>query len=36
LYIDHDDRVFVVDAFNRRVQVFHYVGLKKPAREGME
>jgi len=24
LYIDHEDQVFVVDSFNRRVQVFHY------------
>ncbi len=29
-----DDRIFVVDSFNRRVQVFHYFGLKKP-KEGM-
>ena len=36
LFIDHDDRIFVVDSFNRRVQVFHYVGLKSPAREGSE
>jgi DNA-binding beta-propeller fold protein YncE len=34
LYIDHDDQVFVVDSFNRRIQVFHYVGLKMPAKEG--
>jgi hypothetical protein len=25
----------VVDSFNRRIQVFHYFGLKKPAKEGM-
>jgi len=31
LYIDHGDRVFVVDSFNRRVQVFQYVAMKKPA-----
>ena len=36
LFIDHDDRVYVVDSFNRRVQVFHYVGLKKPAKEAMK
>jgi DNA-binding beta-propeller fold protein YncE len=36
LFIDHDDRVFVVDSFNRRVQVFQYVGMKTPAREGAE
>jgi hypothetical protein len=34
LFIDHSDRVFVVDSFNRRVQVFQYVGPKKPATEG--
>jgi hypothetical protein len=34
LYIDHSDDVFVVDSFNRRVQVFHYAGLKKPVTEG--
>ena len=34
LFIDHDDRVFVVDSFNRRIQVFHYAGLKKPAHGG--
>jgi DNA-binding beta-propeller fold protein YncE len=28
---DHDDRVFVVDSFNRRVQVFRYHGLPKQA-----
>jgi DNA-binding beta-propeller fold protein YncE len=31
LFIDHNDRVFVVDSFNRRVQVFHYFGLPKQA-----
>jgi hypothetical protein len=31
LFIDHDDRVFVVDSFNRRVQVFRYHGLPKQA-----
>ena len=34
LFIDHDDRVFVVDSFNRRVQVFHYFGVKQPVAEG--
>jgi sugar lactone lactonase YvrE len=34
LFIDHDDRVYVVDSFNRRVQVFHYAGLKKPVTGG--
>ncbi len=33
LFISHDDRVYVVDSFNRRVQVFHYVGMKKPVQE---
>ena len=38
LFIDRDDRIFVVDSFNRRVQVFHYFGLPKPrrAKEGMQ
>jgi DNA-binding beta-propeller fold protein YncE len=34
LFIDHDDRVFVVDSFNRRVQVFRYAGLKRPVQGG--
>jgi hypothetical protein len=34
LFIDHDDRVFVVDSFNRRVQVFRYHGLAKAAQGG--
>jgi len=29
LYIDHNDQVFVVDSFNRRVQVFHYSAFKQ-------
>jgi hypothetical protein len=36
LYIDHDDHVYVVDTFNRRVQVFHYFGLSKPAGEAIK
>ena len=36
LWIDRNDRVVVVDSFNRRVQVFHYYGLTKPARGGSE
>ena len=32
LFIDRNDRVFVVDSFNRRVQVFDYHGLPKVAR----
>jgi sugar lactone lactonase YvrE len=30
LFIDHDDHVYVVDSFNRRVQVFQYAGMKSP------
>ena len=33
LFIDRTDRVYVVDSYNRRVQVFHYHGLKNQ-REG--
>jgi sugar lactone lactonase YvrE len=36
LFIDHADRVFVVDSFNRRVQVFQYSGLKSVATGGMQ
>jgi len=32
LFVDHHDRIFVVDSFNRRVQVFRYYGLAKQAR----
>jgi hypothetical protein len=35
LFIDREDRVFVVDSLNRRVQVFRYYGLPKRAKEGM-
>ena len=31
VFIDKSDRVYVVDSFNRRVQIFHYYGLKKQA-----
>ncbi len=31
LFIDRNDRVFVVDSFNRRVQVFQYHSLKQSA-----
>jgi len=34
LFIDGHDRIYVVDSFNRRVQVFHYYGLAKQARGG--
>jgi hypothetical protein len=36
LYIDHGDQVYVVDSFNRRVQIFHYFGLTKPAGEATQ
>jgi hypothetical protein len=32
LFIDRHDRIFVVDSFNRRVQVYRYYGLSKQAR----
>ncbi len=28
LSIDRNDRVFVVDSYNRRIQIFHYFGLR--------
>ena len=31
LFIDQNDRVYVVDSFNRRVQVFQYHGVKLSA-----
>jgi len=31
LQIDEHDRIYVVDSFNRRVQVFHYYGLAQAA-----
>ena len=34
LFIDREDRIFVVDSFNRRVQVYRYFGLPKQARAG--
>jgi hypothetical protein len=27
LEIDKQDRIYVVDSFNRRVEVFHYYGI---------
>jgi len=33
LFIDRDDKVFVVDSYNRRVQIFQYDGLKKAANQ---
>jgi len=35
LFIDGNDRVYVVDSYNRRVQIFHYFGLAKQA-EGVK
>jgi hypothetical protein len=29
LFIDRADRVYVVDSYNRRVQIFQYLGLKQ-------
>ncbi len=29
LFIDHNDRIFVVDSFNRRMQIFHLLRLAK-------
>jgi hypothetical protein len=34
LFIDHDDRIFVVDSFNRRIQVYKYSGLPRQAQGG--
>jgi DNA-binding beta-propeller fold protein YncE len=33
LQIDKHDRIYVVDSFNRRVQVFHYYGSGQRADE---
>jgi hypothetical protein len=32
LFVDHNDRIFVVDSYNRRIQVFHYFGLHPPTK----
>ena len=29
LFIDHNDRVFVVDSYNHRVQVFQYYAVRQ-------
>ena len=34
LFIDREDRIFVVDSLNRRVQVYRYHGLPKQAKAG--
>ena len=31
LQIDNKDRIYVVDSFNRRVQIFHYYGIAQAA-----
>ncbi len=31
LQIDKQDRIYVVDSFNHRVEVFHYYGIGQPA-----
>ena len=36
LFIDRNDRVYVADSFNHRIQVFHYFGLPKQAKEGAQ
>jgi len=36
LFIDHNDRIYVVDSFNRRVQIFHFYGLGKQAKGGVQ
>jgi sugar lactone lactonase YvrE len=36
LFIDHSDRIYVVDSFNRRVQIFHFYGLGKQAKGGAQ
>jgi len=36
LFIDQNDRIYVVDSFNRRVQIFRYYGQKKQASGGMQ
>jgi sugar lactone lactonase YvrE len=36
LDIDHQDRIYVVDSFNRRVQIFHYYALARPADRGKQ
>ena len=34
VFVDHNDRIFVVDSYNRRIQVFRYFGLPKTAQGG--
>ena len=32
LFINHDDRIYVVDSYNRRVQVLRYIGQQAQGR----
>lgn len=34
LQVDHNDRIFVVDSYNRRIEIFQYFGLPKQAEGG--
>ena len=36
LQIDNNDRIYVVDSFNRRVEVFHYSAAAKAADGGKQ
>jgi sugar lactone lactonase YvrE len=36
LFIDRNDRIYVADSLNRRVQVYHYWGLPKPGAGGAQ
>ena len=36
LLIDRIDRIFVVDSYNRRIQVFQYYGLPRQAGGGTQ
>jgi DNA-binding beta-propeller fold protein YncE len=35
VFIDHNDRIYVVDSYNRRVQVFQYHGVKTSGQGAM-
>jgi hypothetical protein len=34
LFINHDDRIYVVDSYNRRVQILRYIGSRPQAQGG--
>jgi sugar lactone lactonase YvrE len=36
LCIDHNDRIYVVDSFNRRIQIFHFYAQGKSAKGGVQ